>query len=131
YPAWDSLKAEDQEEAPTMILTVSDQEGRVVRRLTGPTTAGVQRVTWNLRYPTPNPPGVAVPGGGEGGGGGDPEQETPFGGRGPAGPMVVPGRYSVTLSKRVDGAVTTIGDAQAFVVAPLDSGLAPRSPAVV
>ena len=66
YPAWDSLKVEDQEEPPAIILTVSDQEGRVVRRLTGPTTAGVQRVTWNLRYPTPNPPGV---GGGRGGGG--------------------------------------------------------------
>ena len=60
YPAWDSLKAEDQEEAPSIILTVTDAEGRVVRRLTGPTTAGVQRVTWNLRYPTPNPPAALV-----------------------------------------------------------------------
>jgi photosystem II stability/assembly factor-like uncharacterized protein len=136
YPSWDSLKVEDQEEAPAILLTVSDQEGRVVRRLTGPTTAGTQRVTWNLRYPTPNPPGVGGgPGGGGegggGGGGGDPEQETPFGGGGPSGPMVVPGRYSVTLSKRVDGVLTTIGEPQTFAVAPLDSGVAPRSPAVV
>jgi photosystem II stability/assembly factor-like uncharacterized protein len=133
YPAWDSLKAEDQEEAPAMLLTVSDQDGRVVRRLTGPVTAGVQRVTWNLRYPAPNPPGSGGGGpGGEGGaGGGDPEQETPFGGGGPSGPMVIPGRYTVVLSKRVDGVVTTIGEPQSFTVAPLDSGVAPRSPAVV
>jgi hypothetical protein len=129
YPAWDSLKVEDQEEPPAIILTVSDQEGRVVRRLTGPTTAGVQRVTWNLRYPTPNPPGIAA--GGEGGEAREPEQETPFGGGGPSGPMVVPGRYSVTLAKRVDGVVTTIGEPQTFAVAPLDSGTTSRSAAVV
>jgi hypothetical protein len=132
YPAWDSLKAEDQEEAPSMVLTVSDPEGRVVRRLTGPVTAGVQRVTWNLRYPAPNPPGAGGGGGGgEGAGGGDPEQETPFGGGGPSGPMVIPGRYTVSLAKRVDGVVTVIGDPQPFTVAPLDSGVAPRSPAIV
>jgi len=131
YPAWDSLKAEDREEPPTIILTVSDQEGRVVRRLTGPTTAGVQRVTWNLRYPTPNPPGVAGGGGGEGGEAREPEQETPFGGGGPSGPMVAPGRYSVALAKRVDGVVTTIGEPQTFAVAPLDSSVTPRSAAVV
>ena len=134
YPAWDSLRAEDQEEAPSIILTVSDAEGRVVRRLTGPTTAGVQRVTWNLRYPTPQP-ATAVQGGGAGGGagggGGDPEQETPFGGGGPSGPMVAPGRYTVALAKRVDGVVTTLGEPQTFMVAPLDSGVAPRTPAIV
>ena len=70
YPPWDSLKVEDQEEAPAMILTVTDAEGRVVRRLTGPTTAGVQRVTWNLRYPTPNPVAAGAGAGGAGGGGG-------------------------------------------------------------
>jgi hypothetical protein len=97
-------------------------------------TTGVHRVTWNLRYPTPNPPGVGGRGdGGEGGGGGggEPEQETPFGGGGPSGPMVAPGRYSVTLAKRVDGVVTAIGEPQTFAVAPLDSGVAPRLPAVV
>ena len=134
YPAWDSLRVEDQEEPPAIILTVSDPDGRVVRRLTGATTAGAHRVTWNLRYPTPNPPGVGggPGGGGEGGsGGGDPEQETPFGGGGPSGPMVVPGRYSVTLSKRVDGVVTVAGEPQTFAVVALDSGVTPRSPAVV
>jgi photosystem II stability/assembly factor-like uncharacterized protein len=130
YPAWDSLTAEDQEEPPAIILTVTDPEGRVVRRLTGPVTAGVQRVTWNLRYPTPNPPGVGG-GGGGGEGAGDPEQETPFGGGGPSGPMVAPGQYAVTLAKRVDGVVTTIGDPQTFAVEPLDSNASPRSPTVV
>lgn len=114
-----------------MILTVADPEGRVVRRLTGPTTAGVHRVTWNLRYPTPNP--ACIGGGGRGGddAGSNPEQETPFGGGGPSGPMVVPERYTVTLAKRVDGVLTTIGEPPSFTVSPLDSNATPRSAAVV
>lgn len=45
--------------------------------------------------------------------------------------MVAPGRYTVALAKRVDGVVTALGEPQTFAVAPLDSGVAPRSPAVV
>jgi len=44
---------------------------------------------------------------------------------------VAPGRYTVALAKRVDGVVTALGEPQTFAVAPLDSGVAPRSPAVV
>ena len=45
--------------------------------------------------------------------------------------MVVPGRYSVTLAKRVDGVLTAIGEPQTFAVAPLDSNATPRSPAIL
>ena len=34
-------------------ITVTDAAGKVVRTLTGPTAAGLNRVTWNLRYPSP------------------------------------------------------------------------------
>jgi photosystem II stability/assembly factor-like uncharacterized protein len=124
YPSWDELRAEDQEEAPAMILTVTDPEGRVVRRLTGPTTAGVSRVTWDLRYPSSTP--VTPPrtgGGGFGGGGGF------FGGGG--GPYVVPGTYKVSLAKEVDGVVTPLNVEQSFEVYLLDGDQSPRSPAVL
>ena len=32
-----------------MLLTVRDAGGAVVRRLTGPATAGLHRVAWDLR----------------------------------------------------------------------------------
>jgi hypothetical protein len=70
YASWDSLRAEDREEAPAMILTVSDPEGRVVQRLTGAASAGVQRVVWNLRYPSTSPVTSAGATGARGGGGG-------------------------------------------------------------
>src|SRR6185503_16827732 len=40
YPAWDSLRAEDREEDPAVLLTATDEGGQVVRRLTGPVSAG-------------------------------------------------------------------------------------------
>ncbi|NOT07906.1 MAG: glycosyl hydrolase, partial [Gemmatimonadales bacterium] len=50
YPPWDSLRAEENEEPPAVVLTVSDEQGNVVRRLTGPVGAGFQRVVWDLRH---------------------------------------------------------------------------------
>lgn len=122
YPPWDSLKAEQQEEAPTMILTVADQEGRVVRQLRGSVSAGLQRVRWDLRYP-PMSPVTSTGSGGRGFGGGF------FGGG--AGPYVVPGTYTVSLERVVHGVATPVGEPQSFDVYLLDGDATPRTPAVL
>ncbi len=122
YPSWDELREEDLEDAPQMVLTVTDQEGRVVRRLTGRTSAGVNRVTWDLRYPSTTP--VTSGGGGGGGFGG-------FGGGGGSGPYVIPGTYTVSLAKLVDGVATPVGESQSFEVYPLDDVATPRSAEVL
>ncbi len=51
YPSWDVLKAEDREETPGVILTIRNSAGQVVRRLGGPASAGLHRVSWDLRWP--------------------------------------------------------------------------------
>ncbi|MFL5579682.1 MAG: VPS10 domain-containing protein, partial [Gemmatimonadaceae bacterium] len=123
YPAWDSLRAEDREDPPRVILTVADAQGNVVRRLTGPTAAGIQRVSWDLRYaPASLPPARRAGDDDEGGGG--------FGGA-PQGPLVPPGTYTVSAAKYVDGATAPLGTPQRFEVYPLDEGVPPRAPAVV
>jgi photosystem II stability/assembly factor-like uncharacterized protein len=120
YPPWDSLKAEDREEEPSIILTVTDPEGRVVRRITGPTGAGIHRVAWDLRYPSPALPSRST----------DAEED---GGFGPpaSGPYVVPGTYRVFLAKRVDGIETPLGEPQTFEVYHLDADRTQRSPLVL
>src|SRR6185503_11923366 len=103
-PRLAELSAEEEEEAPAVIFTITDSSGRVVRRLTGPVTAGMQRVTWDLRYPPsslPPPP--------------NPETENPFDDA-PGGPLVMPGTYKVAAAKRVDGVFTPIGSPQDFEV---------------
>jgi hypothetical protein len=57
-----------------LVLTISDDQGRQVRRLDVPETAGINRTTWNLRAdaaaPAPGAPGAAPAGGGRGAGAG-------------------------------------------------------------
>ena len=103
-PSRAELSAEEEEEAPAVIFTITDSSGKVVRRLTGPTTAGMQRVTWDLRYPAPSLPPPP-----------NPEGEDPFN-EGPAGPLVMPGTYKVTVAKRVNGVTAPIGREQEFQV---------------
>jgi photosystem II stability/assembly factor-like uncharacterized protein len=103
-PTLDELRAEDEEEAPAIIFTVKDGEGRVVRRLNAPAAPGINRLSWDLRYPSPilsqRPP--------------EPLEEL-FGDP-PAGPLVMPGKYTVSMARRAEGAVTPIGSAQEFTV---------------
>ena len=103
-PSSSDFRAEEEEEAPAVILTISDSSGRVVRRLTGPVTAGMQRISWDLRYPAPTLPPPP-----------NPETENPFD-EGPSGPLVMPGTYKVSMAKRVDGVMTSLGQTQEFQV---------------
>jgi len=103
YPTRDQLRAEEEEDAPAVVVTITDSNDRVVRRLNGPIGAGMQRLTWDLRYPAANlsapPPPDA-----------DPDFEPP------SGPLVMPGTYKLTLAKRVDGVMTQLGQPQQFQV---------------
>jgi hypothetical protein len=102
YPGWDELRAEDREEDPEVVLTVTDEEGRVVRRVSGPVTAGFHRVAWDLRYPPANPTDLEPP-----------KTDDPFADR-PLGPLAMPGSYRVTLARRVEGKLQDLGEPQPF-----------------
>lgn len=106
YPTPEQIRAEQREVEPAVILTVSDDEGNVIRRVTGPVTAGFHRVAWDLRFPPPSPINLTPP---------EPNLFSPP----PAGPLVAPGTYTVRLAKRIDGVETAIGEAQTFNVVPL------------
>ncbi len=103
YPTNDQLRAEAQEEPPAILLTISDSAGTPIRTITGPVGKGFQRVAWNLQLPAHTLPRPA-----------DPLSEM-FDNT-PAGPYVVPGRYSVTLAQRVGGVVTPLGGPLTFRV---------------
>lgn len=126
-PSREELRAEEEEEAPSVQLSITDGNGRVVRRLNGPITAGLHRVNWDLRYPAATlgggrPGGGGGGGGGAGGGGGgtggaaggaaseDPLFEAP------SGSLVIPGKYQVTLSQRKGGVWTQLAGPQVLNV---------------
>ncbi|UCH84086.1 MAG: glycosyl hydrolase [Candidatus Latescibacterota bacterium] len=101
YPSWDALKTEDREEKPGVFLTVRDDGGNVVRRLDGKTSKGIHRVTWDFRYPGYRPTDLDDDG---------------------WGPLALPGTYTVSVDKRVDGVTTQLAGPTEFVVEPVGYG---------
>jgi photosystem II stability/assembly factor-like uncharacterized protein len=108
FPTKDELREEAEEEPPVVLLTVQDADGRAIRMLTGPVKVGIQRVAWDLRDPAAQllkPPKMEA------------AEDDPFVDP-PAGPLVLPGRYRVSLARRVRGQVTPLAGPVEFSVVP-------------
>lgn len=101
YPSWEDLRAEDWEESPFVLLTVKDESGEVIRKMTGPTGGGFHRVAWDLRHASVRA------------------------GRRGSGPMVIPGKYTVSLAVFENGELSTHQEQQAFEVKPLSLATMP------
>jgi photosystem II stability/assembly factor-like uncharacterized protein len=111
-PGWDALRDEELEEPPAVVLTVRDEQGNVVRHLTGPTEKGIHRVSWSLTYPSTDP-WVAVSG---------EENIYTSSGERDDGMLVAPGTYTVHMATRVDGQLIDSGKSQRFEVVRLREG---------
>ena len=99
-PAWSDLAKEERQQKPAIWFTIRDEDGNVVRRIAGENKEGIQRTTWDLRWPAHQAIGVSG------------NYFSPN----PQGPMVPPGTYSVSMSKEVDGVVTELQAPQSFEV---------------
>jgi hypothetical protein len=113
YPSHDALRSEAEEPKPEVYLMVYDESGAPVRRVDASASEGFHRVAWDLRYPTSSETEEEHPG----------EQWLPAAA---VGPLVLPGKYSARLFKRVDDVVTELGGPQSFaLVADGTAGMAP------
>ncbi|MFC1502544.1 glycosyl hydrolase [bacterium] len=92
YPSWDALRAEDEQEKPYLLFTVKDEDGNTVRRLKASAQKGVHRIDWNLRYPNTAPVSSL-------------DQSFK---NADNGIPVMPGTYTVTMGKCVDGIYTEL-----------------------
>ncbi len=102
YPSWDELRAEDREHDPVVVATIRTVDGQVVRRFNTAGGKGMHRAAWDLRWPDVSPVNLNRSG-----------PSTPWEDV-PAGPLAVPGTYTVTLSRRVQGVETEIAGPVAF-----------------
>ncbi len=100
-PSLEELRAEEQEEAPSIYFEIYDQAGERVAKVNANASQGLHRTSWNLRY---------------------------NGLGGPGGPMVAPGNFQAQAFKRVAGEVTKLGEPQMIeVVSILDEAAAARN----
>jgi hypothetical protein len=111
-PSFDELRAEDEELDPSMVFTVRDASGAVVRRIDGCAKKGIHRVTWDLRYPSSRPTDISA-------------KEPSRWGPPTMGPLVVPGTYSVSMAKNIDGVMTDLAGSEEFQVVALDLATLP------
>ena len=110
FAGLDKAIDEQREDAPAIVFTVRNAAGEVVRHVEGPAEAGFHRVAWNLRYPALDAWVPAVIG----------EEQ-----REGAGVLVVPGTFSVSMQKRVDGVLTDLGQSQSFDVVSIRESTLP------
>jgi hypothetical protein len=91
-----------------LVLTISDESGKQIRRLDVDKSPGLRRFAWNLRTDAP-PPGSA-PQGGFGG----------FGRGGLQGTPVAPGRYRAQLNRLSGDKLSPLGQPISFNVIPIE-----------
>jgi photosystem II stability/assembly factor-like uncharacterized protein len=99
-PSWEELRLENQETPPYLLFTISDAAGNIVRELRAQPAKGINRLAWDLSYPSPFPI----------------KAESKFNplAKDDAGLMVMPGKYQVTVAKVIDNAVTPLGQSREF-----------------
>ena len=108
FPGWDAIEAENMEADPKVVITITNSQGQVVRKIEGPTDAGFHRIAWDLRYPSAG--AILLK-----------EDVNPSENQ-PVGFLAPPGTYKASLSKIVKGEVTQLSEAISFEIKPLRSG---------
>lgn len=114
YPSYESIRAEDEEEAPVLIFTITDEAGNVVKRINAPASAGVNRITWDFRYPPTVPAKLNE----------EPDDD-PFS-EPDLGMMALPGTYKVSMAKSVNGVITELAAPVSFKAVPLNAQQLPE-----
>ncbi|RNC84596.1 MAG: glycosyl hydrolase [Balneola sp.] len=110
YPTYEQLEAESEEEGPFLIFTIRDSEGEVIDEVRSSASKGINRVYWDLTYPdvdqvrtnTSNPKNNLS-----------------------SGIMVLPGNYTVQMSKSIDGEITILSEPVSFEVKSLNNRTLP------
>ena len=107
YPSWQSIEKENQEAKPAVYVEIMDNKGNVVNRVSGKTTKGLHRITWDMRFAQSS----AVTGNKR-------SKWHPLG----QGIMASPGNYTATLYKRVGSEVTQLAEPVNLELKPIYQG---------
>jgi photosystem II stability/assembly factor-like uncharacterized protein len=99
FPGWEALDAELNESKPEIVLVIKNSNGETVEQLSAPYKKGISRVSWGLNTKLP----TAV-------------QASAKRDYSSIQKMAEPGNYTVSMFKRVEGALTDLGQKQPFEV---------------
>ena len=109
YPTLDELHAEAKEEKPYLIFSIADASGAEIARVNTGVKTGLQRLVWDGRLSVKS--SVS-------------EKAAPIT-KADAANFAVPGKYSFTIYKSVDGVVTKLTDPKSFELRTLNQSTLP------
>ena len=115
YPSIDSLRLEDEQPAPHLLFTVTDENNNVVRRIKAPAKKGMSRIVWDFRYAPFGPVDLTQF-----------DESFVFSSQ-EVGYMALPGNYKVSLSKFEDGRYTELVAAKPFKTVGLNNATLPAT----
>lgn len=107
YPTFEELRAEDTEPAPYLIFEITDAQKNVVRRLTSNMSKGINRISWDCRYPDTSPISKGT----------NTNKNS--------GVPIVPGDYFVSILKVVDGVTTQMVEPTKFTCKSINNSTLP------
>ncbi|MEI6020635.1 MAG: glycosyl hydrolase, partial [Bacteroidota bacterium] len=113
YPSADSLRLEDNEEAAYVVLVISDEQGKELRKIKQSLAKGLKRVNWDGHYESTAPVDFS-----------EPDYSNPY--YSPdQGPMAIPGKYFAQLIKVNNGVSEILCEKQAFELKALNQSSLP------
>ncbi|MEQ8908936.1 MAG: glycosyl hydrolase [Vicingaceae bacterium] len=116
YPSYEEFVAEDLYEKAYLLFVVKDEKGNEVRKLKQKATQGINRMTWNLRYPAATPISIKKP---KKGRYSNPNE----------GPLALAGKYTVELWQADNGVLSQLVKETPFEVVPLENSSLDRQTA--
>jgi photosystem II stability/assembly factor-like uncharacterized protein len=115
YPSIDSLRLEDQQPAPHLLFTITDEAGNVVRRIKTDAKKGLKRISWDFRTAPFGPVDLT------------PFDESNVFASPDLGYMALPGDYKVSISKFEDGQYTELATPAPFKTIALNAATLPAT----
>lgn len=107
YPTFAELREEDLEEAAYLLCVIKDAGGNSIRTLKSPMKTGINRIVWDLSYPSDNPV----------------NENSNVNNH--SGVPCIPGKYSVQIIQSVNGVLTELTESVAFNVKLLNNRTLP------
>ena len=102
FPSYNTLKKENEQPESFLLFTIADESGNPVRKIKTDVKKGVNRIVWDFRYNPVTPISLV------------PFDDTVPWNEPDKGYMVLPGKYTVSLSKFEDGKFTELAAPQTF-----------------
>jgi hypothetical protein len=107
YPSKDSMRLEDLESAPYLLMTITDANGQFVKSIKQTAKKGFYRIVWDGRHQTKSPVSFYTP-----------NPDNPYEGE-DNGPLAIPGTYSVSFKIFQNNTFTILNQSVSFKIRSL------------